>query len=137
MERKVAYYETDKMQVVHHSNYIRYMEEARLDWFERHGLNYEYLEKAGIMLPVVSVNAKYEKPLKFNDTFNVTTTLTELTNVKVKMEYVIKDSSTGNICCTGESTHCFVDENFKPIALRKVHPEIFDLFKSSLRLSKI
>ena len=76
MERKVTYYETDKMQIVHHSNYIRYMEEARLDWFENHGLDYSYLESIGIMLPVISVTAKYEKSLKFGDPFNVETILT-------------------------------------------------------------
>ena len=27
---KVQYYETDKMGIAHHSNYIRWMEEARL-----------------------------------------------------------------------------------------------------------
>ena len=30
-ERKINYYETDKMGIVHHSNYIRFLEEARTD----------------------------------------------------------------------------------------------------------
>ncbi|MGN1411802.1 MAG: acyl-CoA thioesterase [Oscillospiraceae bacterium] len=132
MKRKVAYYETDRMQIVHHSNYIRYMEEARLSWFEEHNLDYHNLESMGIMLPVVSVNAKYKKPLHFGDTFEVETTLTEVTNVTIKLEYVIKNSSNGDVCCIGESIHCFVDNTFKPIALKKVNPQLLNTFKKCL-----
>lgn len=132
MERKVAYYETDRMGIVHHSNYIRYMEEARLSWLEQHGLAYDNLESIGIMLPVISVNAEYIKPLKFGDTFNITTKLIELSNVKIKLSYEVRNSGTGELCATGESVHCFVNNDFKPIAIRKTNPEIFQLFKSSL-----
>ena len=36
--RRVYYYETDKMGIVHHSNYIRWFEEARVDLIEQAGL---------------------------------------------------------------------------------------------------
>lgn len=132
MERKVAYYETDRMGIVHHSNYIRYMEEARLSWLEENGLAYDNLESMGIMLPVISVNAEYHKPLKFGDTFNITTKLTELTNVKITLSYEIRNSSTSELCTTGKSSHCFVNNDFKPISLKKANPEMFQLFKSAL-----
>jgi acyl-CoA thioester hydrolase len=132
MERKVAYYETDRMGIVHHSNYIRYMEEARLEWLESNGLDYYQLESLGIMLPVVSVDAKYEKSLKFGDTFNVETKLLELTNVKLTLSYIVYNSSNGDVCCTGNSTHCFVNDDFKPIALKRVQPTLFEKFKALL-----
>ena len=34
-QHKVQYYETDQMGIVHHSNYIRWFEEARTDYMER------------------------------------------------------------------------------------------------------
>ena len=43
--RRINYYETDQMQVVHHSNYARYLEEARLDMMEQAGLAYDKLEE--------------------------------------------------------------------------------------------
>lgn len=132
MERKVAYYETDRMGIVHHSNYIRYMEEARLSWLEEKGLNYQQLESMGIMLPVISVDANYKKSLKFGDTFKIITTLKELTNVKIRFEYVIKNALSDEICCTGESSHCFVNNDFKPMALRKTYPDIFKIFQQCL-----
>ena len=40
-DRSVYYYETDRMQIVHHSNYIRWIEEARLDWMKQIGWDYK------------------------------------------------------------------------------------------------
>ena len=46
-ERSVYYYETDRMQIVHHSNYIRWIEEARLDWMKQIGWDYKSIEDDG------------------------------------------------------------------------------------------
>ena len=35
---RVQYYETDQMGIVHHSNYIRWFEEARIDWMRDCGI---------------------------------------------------------------------------------------------------
>ena len=43
--RKINYYETDKMGVVHHSNYIRFLEEARCRWLEELNISMEKLEE--------------------------------------------------------------------------------------------
>ena len=49
--RRVHYYETDQMAIVHHSNYIRWFEEARLDFLNQIGLNYRAMEEQGIGRP--------------------------------------------------------------------------------------
>ena len=46
--RKIQYYETDRMGIVHHSNYIRWMEEARIDALAQIGIPYDKIEAAGI-----------------------------------------------------------------------------------------
>ena len=56
-QHKVQYYETDQMGIVHHSNYIRWFEEARTDYMERLGIGYEKMEEQGILSPVLSVTA--------------------------------------------------------------------------------
>ena len=53
---KVRYYETDKMGIVHHSNFIRWLEEARLDWLEQLGISFADLEKRGCVSPVMAVS---------------------------------------------------------------------------------
>ena len=54
--RRVYYYETDKMGIVHHSNYIRWFEEARVDLIEQAGLPFQLVEEEGLMTPVLSAN---------------------------------------------------------------------------------
>ena len=54
-ERQVKYYETDKMGVVHHSNYIRWFEEARVEFMRDNDISYRHMEEEGIQIPVVSV----------------------------------------------------------------------------------
>ena len=56
-EHKVQYYETDKMDWVHHSNYIRWFEEARTDLLEQMGMGYDRIEALGIGSPVLGVEA--------------------------------------------------------------------------------
>lgn len=64
----VQYYETDKMGIAHHSNYIRWMEEARLDFFKNIGFSYLEFEKQGLVSPVVGLNnIKYKRPSTVGD----------------------------------------------------------------------
>ena len=48
--RKVQYHETDKMGITHHSNYIRWMEEARVNYLEQIGWPYDRLERRFLRL---------------------------------------------------------------------------------------
>ena len=57
----VQYYETDKMGITHHSNYVRWMEEARIDFLKQLGWDYARLEKEGIISPTVEVSCKYKR----------------------------------------------------------------------------
>ena len=70
-KHKVQYYETDKMQVVHHSNYIRWMEEARVEFLEKIGASFVSLEEMGIISPVTEVNCRYENMMRFGDTAEI------------------------------------------------------------------
>ena len=65
---KVHYYETDRMAIVHHSNYIRWFEEARLHQLEQWGMDYSSMEEQGILIPVVDVSCKYHHSVRYGDT---------------------------------------------------------------------
>ena len=79
-ERKINYYETDRMGVVHHSNYIRFMEEGRCFWLEQIGLPFETMEENGVTIPVLGVNCTY----KHNNDYGYF-----LRGDGIRMEYVI------------------------------------------------
>ena len=118
----VAYYETDKMGITHHSNYIRWMEEARVDFLSRIGWDYARLEQEGIISPVVEVSCKYKKSTTFSDEVFITVSVREFQGVKLVLAYDMKDAE-GRTVATAESEHCFVDRDGKLIRLSKEFPE--------------
>ena len=66
-ERKINYYETDRMGVVHHSNYIRFLEEARSRWMEELNIPMEKLESEGFTIPTLEVDCKYKHHVTSGD----------------------------------------------------------------------
>lgn len=127
---KVQYYETDTMKIVHHSNYVRWMEEARVDMLEQMGIGYDVMEKAGILSPVLSVKCEYKSMTRFPDTVEISVRLVRYTGVKFELSYRICDVKTGELRTLCESSHCFIDESGKPISLRRKFPEWDKIFLS-------
>lgn len=122
---KVQYYETDKMQITHHSNYIRFMEEARTDFLEQLGYSYQRMESENLVSPVVSVSLNYKKSTTYGDVIEIQTNILNVTVAKVEFEYVMR--CRGEVVCTANSVHCFVNEQGRPISLKRTRPELFDL----------
>lgn len=127
---KVQYYETDKMGITHHSNYIRWMEEARLDYLSSIGYGYDRLESEGIISPVVSVECNYKKTTTFYDVVDIDVSVESYNGVKLVINYTMKNSD-GATVCEAHSSHCFLNENGKPVRMSKEKPE----FHEALMLS--
>lgn len=121
---KVQYYETDRMGVTHHSNYIRWMEEARVDFLDKVGWNYSKLEEMGIISPITEVECKYINSTTFDDVITVRIYLENFTGVKLKLNYEMTDSS-GKTVCKGHSENCFLSKDKKIISLRNEYPNIY------------
>lgn len=131
-ERTINYYETDKMGVVHHSNYIRFLEEARCSMLAHFGMPYSDFEAKGLMIPVLGVNCKFIHHVTFNDTIVIKLFVKSFNGVRLTMSYTITDKATGNTVLTGETNHCFTDMNIKPVRLQKVVPEFYNKFMELL-----
>lgn len=125
-ERRVYYYETDKMGIVHHSNYVRIFEESRMNFLEQVGMPYEKIESAGLYVPILSVECSYRKPLTFNEVFAVYPEITKFNGVKLDMKYRIISRRTGEVCILGKSSQGFTDKNLKPIRTKLKYPEIYE-----------
>lgn len=133
-ERDVFYYETDRMGIVHHSNYIRWMEEARIDFLGQIGLPYDEVEQRGILIPVLSASAEYIKPFRFGDRFRVQLCLTEFTGLRFTMEYAIFLAETGRLHASGTTRHGFLNGELSPVRLKRDFPDIYQ--KIFLHLDK-
>ncbi len=122
--RQVNYYETDKMGFVHHSNYIRYMEEARLDFMHQIGMDYKHLEDLGIIVPVTQVSCRYKRSVYYGDELEIRVALTAFNGVRMEYRYEIFDK--GVLSAVGESGHCFLGEGGAPINVKKRLPALYE-----------
>ena len=127
---KVQYYETDKMGITHHSNYIRWMEEARIAFLDRIGYGYARLEREGIISPVIGVECQYKHPTTFDDDVEIRVGVEEFRGVRLVIRYQMTDGATGKPVLTGKTVHCFTDPQGKPLILKKQCPELDRLLKS-------
>ena len=123
-QHKVQYYETDKMGIVHHSNYIRWMEEARIDFLGQIGWNYKKLEDMGVISPVTAVDCKYKVSTCFDDVVTIEVWIEEFKGVKLKIAYEMKRGDV--VVCEARSEHCFLDAEGNIIRLRKEYPEFYE-----------
>lgn len=135
-ERKINYYETDKMGVVHHSNYIRFLEEARCAHLESIGLPYGSLEKQGVMIPVLGVNCNYKYHVTYGDTLVIEASIIEFTGVRMVVKYTLTNKETKDLVMTAETKHCFTDTSLKPVNTKKHFPKVYEKFNSILEPSK-
>lgn len=128
-ERKANYYETDQMGIVHHSNYIRWFEEARIEYMSRKGYPYSRMEEMGVMIPVTEVDCKYRIPVKFDQEVLIHTGIELFDGLRLTIAYEVRDKETDKLLVTGHSKHCFVNaKTFRPIRLNKEHPEMAEIF---------
>ena len=121
-EHIVQYYETDKMGITHHSNYVRWMEEARIDFLSQLGWDYAKLEELGVISPVISVNVKYKGSTTFSDKIRIEVKVLEWKGVRLKIGYKMTDEKDKTVC-EAVSEHCFINKEGRPVRLHQEFPE--------------
>lgn len=104
----VRYGETDQMGVVHHSNYLRYLEVARLEWLTQLGISYNKMEAEGVMMPVISATIDYKQPAKFEDKLLLQINLEEVPLVKMIFNYKVINQH-NDLVCTAATTLAFMN----------------------------
>lgn len=95
---EVRYYETDLMGIVHHSNYIRYFECGRHQFLLDVGLPIMEIEKEGIMMPVVSVEAHYHTPARMGDVLRVVSRVEKEPMARIEVQTDIFNQKGEKVC---------------------------------------
>ena len=131
-KRKINYYETDKMGVVHHSNYIRFMEETRCEWLNSINMPFSVLEENGVTIPVLGVKCDYKHHITFDDIIIIKPFLKDYSGVRMTVGYEMINKKTGAIVLEGETKHCFTNKDLKPVNLKKYKPEFSEKFQNLL-----
>ena len=130
-QHTVQYYETDKMGIVHHSNYIRWMEEARVAYLAQLGWNIEMLEAMGAISPVTGLEAHYKQNTTFPEVISIHVSLTQYTGVRLRLHYVMENAG-GEVVFEGDSEHCFLDPEGHILRLKKSFPAISQVLTQQL-----
>ena len=121
-QRKIHYYETDKMGITHHSNYIRFMEEARMNFLSQIGFPMTVLEHRGIRSPVVSLSCEYKHTTTFDDFIDIDIKVKGYTGVRLMLEYTLTCKEVEVMKAV--STHCFINAQNQPVVLKKYFPAL-------------
>lgn len=132
----VKYYETDQMAVVHHSNYIRWFEEARVDWLNQAGMPYDEMEERGIIIPVLSVSAEYRTMTRFGETVLICPKVERYDGLRLDLSYRVVNADTGELRCIGRSGHCFLNRDYRPIGLKRRAPDYDAILREVLAQSQ-
>ncbi len=111
-KRPVAYYETDAMGVVHHSNFVRMFEDARVAWLRERRVERAHAPHSDVVFAVVDLKCQYMKPLRFGDFLNVRMQV-QGDGAKVRFRYAIYKNEETETACVGTTLHVAVDKNFK------------------------
>ena len=135
-EHQAQYYETDQMGIIHHSNYIRWFESARI-WFMRQiGVDYADMEKSGIISPVLEVHCEYKSMVHFGETVEILPKIEKYNGVKLELSYIIRDKETQEIRTYGSSKHCFLDREGRPLSLKKINPAFDIAFRAAMEVEQ-
>ena len=126
---RVQYYETDMMGVVHHANYIHWMEEARIEWMDQLGFPYAVMEEKGIVSPVKAVSCEYKAPCTFGDTVSVAISVESFNGVVMTIRYVMRKGP-DEIVCEARSEHVFLTRDGRFVRLKREMPEFCEAIES-------
>lgn len=121
---QVQYYETDKMGITHHSNYIRWMEEARVAWLDEAGWGLDKLEKEGILIPTTAISFRYKHTTTFHDRISLVVRCTAFNGVSCTLSYEVTNEA-GEAVGTGTSEHVFMNSEYKFLRMKREFPALY------------
>ena len=107
IQHRVPFYETDAMQVVHHSNYVRYLELARIVWLDEHHRPYRDYVADGLHFATTRVEVDYLRPAVYDDLLAVTTWLEWVRGASLRMAYEIRRGD--DLLVRAATEHAVVD----------------------------
>ncbi len=135
--RITQYHETDQMGIINHINYIRWMEEARVDFMEKIGFGYEKAVDAGIDFALLGIRCQYKGMTRFREKVAIDVSIKALKPTRITVGYRMTGVSDGKLRFLGESDHCFFSApKQRPVALTRDLPELYQILEQYVEKSK-
>lgn len=125
---RVRYAETDQMGVAYYGNYLTWFEVARVEWCKAAGFNYRDMEREdGALLVVAEATCRYRSPARFDDELAIRTFVTKARSRMVAFGYEVRNSETGTLLATGETSHLITGPDLKPRTMPEKYRGMFGL----------
>ena len=121
--RRAQYHETDQMGIIHHSNYVKWMEEARIGYMDQMGFTYKKVEEMGVISPVVEISVTYQKQVFFDDDIQIRVSIRKYNGISLEFNYEFFNTTRNEICTVAYSRHCFLKDG-KLISVKKELPDL-------------
>jgi acyl-CoA thioester hydrolase len=126
IEFRVRYAETDQMGVVYHTNYLVWCEMGRTDFIRRRGMSYADMERAGTLLAVADLSARFHGAARYEELIRVRTTLADIQSRFIVFDYVISNAGTEQKLVTARTSLVSIDAAGRPRALPAEIRKLFE-----------
>ena len=113
---KIYYHDTDCGGVVYYANYLKYLEQARTEFFAEKGVSIKELADSGIYFVVARQELDYKSTAAYGDILEVYAQTSSVSAVRIEFEHEVKNSD-GKVVCQGKTLLVCVDKDFKPKAM--------------------
>jgi len=127
---RVRYQETDQMGFAYHASYIIWFEVGRTEFFRQLNLPYKEFEKNNLFLPVIKVYGEFKKPAYYDNLLTIISKIETLQEVRLSFSYEIFREK--ELLATGGTEHVFVNNQGKPLILRKQSPFLWKRIQEAL-----
>lgn len=121
--RKAQYHETDQMGVIHHANYIKWLEEARVAFMDMLGCGYAEIERNGVVSPVVAVSVDYRRPTMFADETEIGVRIARYSSRVLEIGYEVRNLTKGTLAAEAVTKHCFLKDG-AVVSLKTALPKL-------------
>lgn len=100
---RVALSDTDYLQVMHYTNYMRFCERAWMELLRSIGFSYTVLiHRYGVFIPTVSVTARIVAPVRLDNEIEVAVWVKEVGERRVTYECAIRNLTSGKLAAVVE-----------------------------------
>ncbi len=121
---RVRYAETDKMGIVHHSNYLVWFELGRSEFCRARGFSYKEMEeKDNALMVVAEAYCRYKSPAYYEDVLTLRTKISDIRSRSIRFIYEIYRPADQILLAEGETLHLVTDENKKVRSLPQIYKE--------------
>jgi acyl-CoA thioester hydrolase len=122
--RRVAYHETDAMGVLHHSNHVKYFEEARVEWLRAKGLVNIHQPYGPYVFAVVNLEMRYSKPARFDDELEIWVEA-RIEGAKIQFQYAMWSKRLKTVIADGATTLVAINDELRAVRLPEAAQKVF------------